>query len=178
MANNIKEFNARWSMFNWILTIFIGWLVFVFIPYSIFDRIAKASPDNEMAISFAVLIGLIPVIFLLAIFFAPIKYRITESEILVKRLGPDVVIPIKNIKDIRRVDKQAVGFCLRTWGVGGFCGSYGRFYSFKLGEFRGYLTNRENLIFIKTSNNENVMISPEKPDEFLDIVAKTQDHPA
>jgi hypothetical protein len=173
MASNVKEFNARWSMFNWIFTIFIGWLVFVFIPYSIFDRIAKASPDNEMAIFFAVLICLIPVIFLLAIFFAPMKYGITDAEIIVKRLGPNVVIPIKSIKDIRRVDKRDVGVCLRTFGVGGFCGSYGLFYSSKLGGFRGYLTNKENLIFIKTSDNRNFLISPDKPDEFLYAAAKT-----
>ena len=154
MTNNIKEFNARWSILNWILTIFIGWLVFVFIPYFIFHQINKLPPNNE-ARYFILLVGVVPAILLVAIFFAPIKYGITNSEIIIKRLGPNVIIPINSIKDIQRVDKQAVGFFLRTCGVGGFCGSYGLFYSSTLGEFHGYLTNKETLIFIKTSDKQN-----------------------
>jgi len=57
-----------------------------------------------------------------------------------------------------------------VFGVGGFCGSYVKFYNYKLGVFQTYITNRKTLIFIEDGNSNKILISPERPEEFLNAV--------
>lgn len=120
------------------------------------------------------LIGLVPCVFVLALFFAPMRYSITTAEVIVERLGPNVVILIQSIDEIRRIQKKELGFTLRLFGVGGFCGAYGTFWNRRLGAFQAYITNTKTLILIKHQGGRKILLSPEKPEEFVDAVARAR----
>jgi hypothetical protein len=177
MLNNIQKFSARWSVFVWCMTIIIGLVVFVMIPYGILSAIWTGKLTTDVAKDYSFLIGVIgvPVVFVLAVFFAPLKYTITNSEIITNRLGPNVVVPIKSIHDINRIPRKELGpIPLRVFGVGGFCGSYGYFWSLRLGLFKAYITNTQTLIFIKYGDNKKILLSPERPEEFLRAITQAK----
>ena len=175
MADKIQKFSARWSLCVWIITIAVGLIVFVVIPYWVLEAVWAGALANEQTQAWLFLVGGVPlIIFVLAVLFAPMKYTVTDSEIVVNRFGPNVVIPIKSIDEIRRIQKKEFGFTLRLFGSGGFCGGYGTFHNRRLGVFQAYITNRKTLIFIKCDNHKKILVSPEKPEEFLGVVAQAQ----
>jgi hypothetical protein len=175
MANEIRRFSAPWSILNWCLTIVVSLIVFIVLPYGILREFLTGNLTSDPAKAYAFLFGLIPAIFVLAVFFAPMRYTISSSEVIINRLGPNIVIPINSIDNIKRLQRKDVGFLpMRLFGVGGFFGSYGTFWSFRLGLFQGYVTNTRTLVFITYDKNMKVLISPERPDDFLDDVTQLQ----
>ena len=177
MADKIQPFSARWSPLIWLITILFGLIVLIIIPHSILHIVRAGALANEQTRAWLFLVWVIPLIILLTtVLFAPMKYTVTNTEIIVNRFGPNVIIPIEHIDDIRRIQKQELGFALRIFGSGGFCGGYGTFYNGRLGLFQAYITNRKSLVFIKCSGRKKFLISPETPEEFLCIVADAQIH--
>jgi len=121
MVNKIRKFSAPWSVLTYLTTIIIGLTVFAIIPYGIFTAISTGKVANDAAKAYTFLIGLIPLIFVLAVFFAPMKYTVTASEVIINRLGPNILIPIESINNIRKIQRKEIGFLpLRLFGVGGF----------------------------------------------------------
>ena len=172
MVNEIQKFSARWSIAVWLSTIIIGLVVFVMIPYGILEAIMTGKLATDAAKAYTFLIGLVSIIFVVAVFFAPMNYAITSSEVMVNRLGPNIVVPIGDIYDVQSLKRKELGLLpLRVFGVGGFCGSYGYFWSSRLGLFKTHITNTRTLILIKYSDNKKILLSPGKPQEFLDTVA-------
>jgi len=175
MVNEIRKFSAPWALYLWVTTIVIGFLVFVLIPYLIINAVCtKTLTDQSKALLF--LLGLVPFIFVLALFFAPIKYTVTNSEVIVNRLGPNVAVPIHTIEHISRPHRKQVRFLttVRLFGVGGFFGGYGLFWNRSLGVFYAYITNLKTLVFIKYDNGRKILLSPDRPQEFLEAVAHAQ----
>ena len=174
MNREIKQFSAKWSFTVWIITIIFGLVVTVIICRIIYAFITGAI-YNEQTQAWVFLVGVIPLtIIVLTVLFAPVKYTITNSMIIVNRLGPNVLITIESIEEIRRLQKKELGIALRLFGSGGFLGGYGLFYTSRLGIFNAYVTNRETLVFIKCDNGKKILLSPERPEEFLDIVAQAR----
>jgi hypothetical protein len=174
MVNNTQKFSAHWSIIVWIITIIIGLIVFVVVPVRVFSFVVSEE-INETAKFYLFMIALVPTIFLVAILFAPQRYTITNSEVIVNRLGPNIVIPISCISDVKQIQRKEVGFAIRLFGSRGFCGAYGTFYSFRLGLFKGYITNSKTLVFIKHNNGKKILLSPDRPDEFVAAVTQLQD---
>jgi len=117
--------------------------------------------------------GSIPLIILVtAILFAPLKYTINGSMIIVNRLGPNILIWIESIEEIKRLHKKELGLAIRLFGVGGFFGGYGLFYTSRIGVFNAYITNRKTLVFIKCENGQKILLSTGRAEEFLDDVAQ------
>ena len=56
------------------------------------------------------------------------------------------------------------------FGSGGFFGYYGWFHNMEMGLFKAYSTNRQNAILIKIVGGKKILISPERPAEFLKLV--------
>ena len=174
MNNKNRKFRAPWSITTWIVTI-AALLVVVVIFTGILKAILTEQIYNKQTQAWLFLVWVIPLtIIVLTVLFAPVKYTITNSMIIVNRLGPNVLIPIESIEEIRRLQKKELGIALRLFGSGGFFGGYGLFYTSRLGIFNAYVTNRETLVFIKCDNGKKILLSPERPEEFLGIVAQAR----
>jgi len=170
MVSDGRKFSSSWSFDVWIMTIILGIIVFIVVPYAIWNGLQAIETINDKTITHVLLAGLIPIIFMIATLFAPIGYTVTESSMIINRLGTNIIVPIAKIDRIRRITNKEIKFPIRICGVGGFCGSYGKFYNHKFGVFQAYITNRKTLIFIEYNNCKKILISPEKPEEFLDAV--------
>ena len=88
------------------------------------------------------------------------------------RLGRNLVISRASIDSVERISRTSIGslrICI--FGVDGFFGSYGLFYSSGLGIFRAYVTNSASLVLITLKGTKKIVLSPESPDEFIWMVA-------
>ena len=83
-----------------LITLIIGIVVFGFVPFKIIEYHTQSIGGYNTQNIFSILILIfIVLIFILAIFFAPRKYIVTDTQIVVVRLGPNVAIPIDYIND-------------------------------------------------------------------------------
>jgi len=124
-----------------------------------------ASPAEQgVVISLVVVMPLLVV--LAPAFFAPRGYRITESSVIVTRLGSDILIPRREIERAERIEKLP-GRVLRTAGCGGLYGSFGWFHSSEIGKFRASITRTRDLVVLHRTGKAPFVISPERPVEFV-----------
>ncbi len=164
MKNNIQKFAAPWSLRLKILTIATVLVVFGVMCYWMGARTLEIA---------WILLLLLP-----GAFFAPRGYVVTDSSIIVRRwLGPKVVVPIESVEDIKRVSREDIGPLLSDLGihpgaVREFFGSYGVFSSSRLGKFKGYITNTNSLVLIQYDNGKKLVLSPERPEKFMDAVVR------
>jgi len=167
MNGDSRVFRAKWSIVNWILTIFVGICVFVVCPLVLINSLGSVTGTAVALI--------IPLIFLTALLFAPRSYVINDREIIIRRLGADIKLPLSQIDEVKCITRRQVGmFPLRTFGVGGFAGYYGKYWSKKLGSFNAYLTNGNDLVLIRCKNNRKYLISPQRPDDFVNTAINNQ----
>ncbi len=166
MNSETKQFKAKWSSFTSISTVVVSALVFIFLPYVILSAV-----PNVYWLVLTVYL-LIPALMITLIFYAPFGYRISKDAITVKRLGVDIIIPIDNIKEIRRYNcNRITGPGLRIFGVCGFFGAYGKFWNKEFGSFNTYITNNKDAVFISCKNGKKYVLSPQQPDEFVQNIS-------
>jgi hypothetical protein len=111
-------------------------------------------------------------IFLLAIYFCvflfrPMGYSITSDGIVIHRLWGDVKMDKNQISSVELIEKEKLRWSLRTFGVGGLFGYFGKFANAKLGTMTWYITRRDHPVLIVTSNNKKIIISPDEAEKFV-----------
>ena len=97
--------------------------------------------------------------------FAPQRLEIGDDGIVILRRYKSVVINREEIKSVEYISKLAFRGAIRTFGVGGLFGYYGRYYAPALGSFTLYATSFQNLYLIKTWNGKSIVISCAEPDK-------------
>ena len=107
----------------------------------------------------------------ICLLFIPHGYQLTTTALIVRRWGPKVVIPLGEIRELRRITLSKV---LRTCGVGGMFGCWGQFttYDNTLGfhDFTAYLTRNDTEVVIFRKKGEPVVLSPDQPETFIAAV--------
>ncbi len=167
MASN-RTFNAPWSLSTWIITLLFTTIVFGIVPWLYTSHISQTNQSYPSSIAI-LLIG--PAIFIIAALFAPRKYIITDKQIIVRRLGSDLIIPFGNIINTSYIHRKELKTTYRIFGVGGFMGMYGTYRSSAIGPFTMAATNTSNLILIECINSNKLIISPDTPQEFLNSLS-------
>lgn len=97
---------------------------------------------------------------------APQHYEIHPDKVVVARLIGKVDIPRKSITHVSLPGKLAMKGTLRTFGVGGFFGYYGRFYNSTLGKMTWYVTHRSQLVLLAVEGRK-IMVSPDDVSLFV-----------
>jgi cytochrome c biogenesis protein CcdA len=135
-------------------------LLFAFLSYR--SAVALIHSNGNLAtilIHSSVLIFLLGTL-LLCFLFAPQKYSIEENEIIIQRPISNIHISIDSIKEIRQVDKSETKGMIRTFGVGGLFGNFGKFYAPALGRITMYATQNKNYVLI-IANKRKIIITPD-----------------
>jgi hypothetical protein len=95
--------------------------------------------------------------------FAPQSYLLTDQGLTIKRhIGP-VQLNLNEISDIRILNKDEIKGLIRTFGVGGLFGYFGKYYNKTIGKMTFYATNRANAILITTKQGKKIVITPDDP---------------
>jgi hypothetical protein len=101
--------------------------------------------------------------------FAPIAYELNGSQLaIVTRISKKMFGPVLKCSTIH---EEKPSFGLRLWGNGGLFAGTGIFWNKKYGIFRAYVTtgDRKNFIIVDTPTTK-ILITPEKPDQFVTYV--------
>ncbi|MCE7070656.1 MULTISPECIES: PH domain-containing protein [Dyadobacter] len=125
--------------------------------------------DGEISQGSTYVIGVILILsYGLAFAFRPVDYRVTPNELIIRRSFDKVVIERSNIAKVEALDSDRLRWSLRTFGVGGLFGYFGKYYHHKIGNMTWYATRRNNAVLIKTVKGKNIIITPDQVDAFVD----------
>ena len=151
------------SLDNFAKGITIGvTILFAFIivgQYSIIKDSGRAVPIYTTV---AVLL-----IYFIAFAFRPIDYNLTLDKLIIHRLFMDVKIERNSIKSMELIDKEKISWSIRTFGVGGLFGYYGKFANTKLGSMTWYATRKDRMVLVRTIDNRKIILTPDNPDKFI-----------
>jgi hypothetical protein len=168
---NSKVFSASWDKGMWILNsvlvVLLGGITLTLLIAGIYGM------RENMCCGIIVLAAspLPALILIVGAAFAPKQYRITSDSILVNRLfTKDIKIPLSEVYSAEPVNyKYVFKKSVRIMGSGGGFGIYGTFTSPSLKYFKAYMTRRDKLVLIRTTDKPFVL-TPDDPEGFIDAV--------
>ena len=112
-------------------------------------------------------IALLLLTWLIAYAYRPISYSITDTSVIIHRLLSDKVITRNNIKSVELFVNGELNFAVRTFGVGGLFGYFGKFFKGSIGSMNWYATRRNKVVLIRTNEGENIVVSPDDYQNFM-----------
>lgn len=105
-------------------------------------------------------------IYLICFNLKPLRYELGENELIISRIIMSVRINISDIESLTLISKEKLNGTIRTFGVGGLFGWYGKFSNSQLGNMTWYLTRRDKAILIITKTHKKILISPDDGEAF------------
>lgn len=93
--------------------------------------------------------------------FRPTGYSVTAEELVVHRPIGKVRIKRSDIQSAEAVDPAEVSGSIRTFGVGGLFGYYGRFANFNLGRMTWYATRRDRTVLVRAAQGRKIVLTPD-----------------
>ena len=154
----MKEFNtAKMDGTTKTITIVVLFFLILFPISSFFFEPPK--PIISVT-SFVLMYGAI----FIAYGFIPKRIAISSDQILIKNIFGSIVINIMEIESFGKIEK--LGLNIRTFGVGGLFGYFGRFNGGDL----WYVTHTHKKVKIILKSGKIYMISPENPDDFVNEI--------
>lgn len=133
-------------------------LLFLILGFSNIQKILQ-EPEST-ATSWWILIICIAVP-LFSWLYAPKSYQITQTALIIIRPVKNKKILFSEITQVQVLERGKQGFNIRTFGVGGLFGYFGRFYASKLGSFRLYGSRRNHQILLEGKKGEKIVITPD-----------------
>ena len=106
-------------------------------------------------------------IYFIAFAFSPIHYQLSADKLIIHRFFKDVIIDRTQIKTVELLDKEKIGWAIRTFGVGGLFGYYGKIANAKLGSMTWYATRKDRTVLVSTMNNKKIILTPDEPEKFV-----------
>ncbi|MCF0071101.1 PH domain-containing protein [Dyadobacter sp. CY261] len=141
----------------------IGLTVF-FIAVLVFEAVTFSA---EARVGFFASAVILVVTYLYAYLYHPTGYTLNASELHIHRPIGSLTYARGQFTSVKVVPKENLRYSLRTFGVGGLFGYYGKFYNAAYGHMSWYLTRREHLVMITLENKKNILLSPDEADAFL-----------
>lgn len=105
-------------------------------------------------------------VYLFCVFFRPMSYKLTADSLIIHRLFNDIVINRKDILIVREVTRADMRLTIRTFGVGGLFGYFGKFSNATIGRMTLYATRRDKTVLVETSDKK-LILTPDNPAEFI-----------
>lgn len=93
--------------------------------------------------------------------YAPQSYSVSSVDLTINRPIGNVNIKISDIKQVRTLADNETQGTIRTFGVGGLFGYFGKFHIPGVGNSTFYATQRKNKILIVTNNDKKIIITPD-----------------
>ncbi len=106
-------------------------------------------------------------IYLICMVLKPLSYEITQDELIIRRLIKSVRINRADIKSLELIEKATLSGTIRTFGVGGLFGWYGKFANSQLGAMNWYVTRRDKPVLIIKKDSKKILISPDQAEAFV-----------
>jgi len=157
----MTTFTTSLDKFNKITTIIVSAILLMVLMLVFF--LTPADGQNvAKSVSFIPITAFI-VVYLLR----PNNYSVSADKLLIHRMINNIEINRNNIQSVQEIDESQVKNSLRTFGVGGFFGSFGKFWNSTLGNMTWYVTRKNNFVLVETKDQKKIILTPDKPEEFV-----------
>jgi hypothetical protein len=134
-------------------------LVLVLIPLN-----SKNENDIiESIIPFAIVF----LVYLFCFLYRPIDYRTTDNKLIINRLIKKVILDKSEILNVVLLTNEDLKWTIRTFGVGGLFGYFGKFRNSKIGNMTWYATRRNQAILINLNDGQRIVITPDNPESLI-----------
>lgn len=154
------QYNTSLDLTSRIVTILITVLFLVSIGFAIYKVISPGSSVDDLygaIFATVLLLG----IYCFCYLYRPVKYVITDGQLVVKRPIKDVVLNLSDLKQVRIASKQDLKWTIRTFGNGGLFGFYGKFRNSTFGNMTWYATRLSNYLVLFTTNAGKIVLTPD-----------------
>jgi hypothetical protein len=101
--------------------------------------------------------------------YRPAGYVVEKNQLTVQRPYSDYHLPMQEIKNISLVNKEVMKWTIRTFGVGGLFGYFGKFANRELGSMTWYATQLKNYVLIETTDNKKIIVTPDDTGMVMEI---------
>ncbi len=165
-------YSASWGRLTRVMTfITMGLSLLPFAIVLVLSIIYRGHGAAVVAILLLVTLVIPLLITAIVVRSSPRRYTIAESEVLVNRLGRNIVIPCNSIEEVQLIDGHDVfSHSVRSNASGGYFGFFGSFSSPGMGgrDFTAYATRIDGLmVVLKLKHGDPVVLSPDSPETFV-----------
>ncbi len=143
-----------------VITIIVVVLLLGIISRSVMELI-NADGDGMALLIHGLVVFVLSLALGLSLYFAPRAYAIQEGELTIQRYVGSVSYPLTDIQEVSIPEAGDFHGTIRTFGVGGLLGYFGKYYNKKFGHVHYYLTQRKNRVLITMSDGKKIVISPD-----------------
>lgn len=157
----IMRYKASLDNIAKIVTIIIS-LLFLAIIISNVYFFKDANPLTHLSINILLIL-----IYIFCLVYSPRAYSINNDSIIIHRYIGGVDINKEDVKSIEMIDKDQLRGTIRTFGVGGLFGYFGKFWNKKIGKLAMYATRMDRVILITTNFDTKIIITPDEVEKFI-----------
>jgi hypothetical protein len=125
------------------------------------------SIDNQRLNELFFISPILIIVTIICFILKPSYYILEDETIIIHRIFKDVKILRSDILKVELVPAEKLKWSIRTFGVGGLFGYFGKFYNRNIGSMTWYATQRKNFVLIKTSK-KNIIITPDEAENFVE----------
>ena len=164
MKNNRISFTCPWSLGVTLITA----IIIIILAASTYFIWTDDFPSSMLWLKYTLIVVFIATI-IGGLGYMPIRLTIGNDKIILHRLFGTINIPIKDIVEIKAIQKSETAFSIRIFGSGGLFGYLGKFKNKKLGNYTMYATNVNELILIRT-DRKTYVFSCKNRAEFIESI--------
>jgi Bacterial PH domain len=106
-------------------------------------------------------------IYVMSYALSPKSYEINEKSLIIKRPFKDVIIDRSQIASATAVESSALRWSVRTFGVGGLFGYFGKFWNKEFGDMTWYASQRSHTVLITTNDQQKIILTPDQEVAFV-----------
>ena len=163
-------FGAPWGAKIWAMTA-LGCGVIVIAGVALATVLLAAGDIVPQAYHYFLYLMLAVVMFVPvgAAIFMVRGYIVEESKLVIRRLGWNSTIPLRDLRQVEYAPGAIAGFPRKVFGNDGMFSMVGWFRNKRLGTFRAYVTKPQNAVVLRFENR-TVVVTPDRPEEFVDAV--------
>ncbi|MCJ0742884.1 PH domain-containing protein [Pedobacter montanisoli] len=136
-------------------------ILFLFIGQNNVRTIIHAGADRGVILIHAAILLFLVATLLFCYLYAPQSYSIDETGLSVNRIIGKINLKFDDLDQVRAVEEGEMNGLIRTFGVGGLFGYFGKYYANKIGNMTLYATQRKNRILIITKQHKKIVITPD-----------------
>lgn len=114
----------------------------------------------------AILIGSFLTLVVGTFLFSVTGYTVDAGTVTINRWLYNAKINRADITESRIVSDEDMKWTIRTFGVGGLFGYYGRFTNTNLGGMTWYATQRGNYVLL-VAGGKKIILTPDEPEAFI-----------
>lgn len=136
-------------------------ILFLFLGYRSVNILTVSQVDTTSILIHGGLLLFLIAVILGGYLFAPQSYLVDSTDLTIVRPVNNKKIKLADITEISTIAEGGMTGTVRTFGVGGLFGYYGKYYNSTFGSMTFYTTQRKNQILIQTKQGNKIIISPD-----------------